>query len=180
MATAVFAALRALEPTPPPTVAVTVAARDLPAGIRLDDNHLETRHYPADAVPDGLAERPYGHVLASPLTRGEPLTGVRLVGPALAHAQPGEQALPLRLPDTGVAALLRPGDEVDLLATDPGTGRTRLAASGVRILAVPEVDSTGSEHGVEGALVVVSLSPDEVPTVTGVSLAEFLSVAFTG
>ena len=71
------------------------------------------------------------------------------------------------------------GDEVDLLATDPGTGRTSLVASAVRVLAVPEVDSTGSEHGVEGALVVLSLSPEEVPTVTGVSLAQFLSVAFS-
>ena len=74
-------------------------------------------------------------MLAAPIGRGEVVTDVRLVGPGLALAQPGETIVPVRLPDAGMAALLRAGDEVDLLATDPGTGEAALVARDVTVLA---------------------------------------------
>ena len=86
------------------------------------------------------------------------LTDVRLVGPALADARPGETVLPVRLPDAGMAALLRAGDEVDLVATDPGTGETAVVARDVTVLATPTGVPDGPAGGAGGALVVVGAS----------------------
>ena len=58
-------------------------------------------------------------MLAGPVRAGEPLTDVRLVGASLAAAYPGAVAVPVRLPDAGMAALLRVGDRIDLVAADP-------------------------------------------------------------
>lgn len=176
---AVLVGLRVLEPAPPPTVSVLVAARDLPAGVALDADDVAARDFPADVVPAGLAVRPVGRVLAGALNEGEPVTDVRLVGPALARARPGEQAVPVRLPDAGMAALLRPGDVVDLVSTDPGTGQSRLVASSVTVLALPRTSDEGVGEAGQGALVVLGLAPEQVHEVTGASLAEFLTVTFS-
>ena len=82
--------------------------------------------------PAGLV----GQVLASPLRRGEPVTGARLVGPGLWGLVPdGLVATPVRLTDLAVARLLRAGDRVDVLATGPGAGQAGTLATGVRVLA---------------------------------------------
>ncbi|HEY0641936.1 MAG TPA: SAF domain-containing protein, partial [Nocardioides sp.] len=106
VAAATVSALRVLAPPAPDTVEVLVAARDLPSGTRLADDDLVARSYPVDLVPPGTATAATGRVLAAPGGRGEVLTDVRVVGPALALAQPGETILPVRLPDAGMAMLL--------------------------------------------------------------------------
>lgn len=175
---AAVAAVRAASPPPPPTVAVTVAARDLPAGATLAAGDVRTRAYPVDAAPEDLAPTAVGRVLAAPVTRGEPLTRVRLVGPGLAHAQSGQSVLPVRLSDAGVAALLRPGDEVDLMATDPRSGDTRVLAESVTVLAVPPEPATPVGGTTPGALVVVGVPPDDSLLVTSAWVSEFLTVAW--
>lgn len=175
---AALAAVRAATPPPPPTVAVTVAARDLPAGAVLTSADLSTEPFPAGGVPDDLAVTAVGRVLAAPVTRGEPLTTVRLVGPGLARAQAGQAVLPVRLSDAGVAALLRPGDEVDLMATDPASGATRVLADAVTVLAVPEEDAASAGSTTPGALVVVGLSPEDALGVTSAWVSQFLTVAW--
>ncbi len=175
---AALAAVRAATPPPPPTVAVTVAARDLPAGAVLTTADLSTERLPAGGVPDDLAATAVGRVLAAPVTRGEPLTAVRLVGPGLARAQAGQAVLPVRLSDAGVAALLRPGDEVDLMATDPASGATRVLADGVTVLAVPEEVEPPSGRATPGALVVVGLPPADALDVTSAWVSQFLTVAW--
>lgn len=180
VATAVFAALRALAPPHPATVDVAVAARPLPAGTVLAADDLTTVAFPPDLAPDGLGDDLVGRALASAVNAGEPVTDVRLVGPALSRARPGEQAVPVRLPDAGMAALLRPGDTVDLLSTDPASGESRVVATDVTVLALPtETAPDGGSNGASGALVVVSLGAESVRTVTGASLAEFLTVTYS-
>ncbi|RYC05775.1 SAF domain-containing protein [Nocardioides zhouii] len=174
-ACAVLAALRTVAPPPPETVDVLVAARDLPSGAVLDDDDLVRRAFPADLAPPDLAEAAAGRVLAGPMGRGEVLTDVRLVGPSLADARPGETVMPVRLPDAGMAALLRAGDRVDLVATDPGTGETRVVASDVTVLATPTEVPDGPAGG---ALVVVAASADEATAVASAALAQFLTVAW--
>lgn len=175
---AAAAALHALAPPPDPSVAVLVAARDLPAGTTLAPDDLVARAFPEALVPAGAARAGAGRVLAAPLASGEVLTEARVVGPGLARAQPGETVLPVRLPDPGMAALLRPGDEVDLVATDPGTGETRVVARDVRVLSgtadVPEAPT-----GQGGALVVVGVSAAEAVDVTSAALAQFLTVSWS-
>ena len=176
---AVLAGLRAIAPPPPDTVVVLVAARDLPSGTLLDDRDLVARDFPAVLAPPDAAGAAAGRVLAAPVGRGEVLTDVRLVGPALADAVPGETVLPVRLPDAGMATLLRAGDEVDLVATDPGTGETSVVARDVTVLATPTGVPDGPAGGAGGALVVVSASATEAIAIAGAALGQFLTVAWT-
>jgi Flp pilus assembly protein CpaB len=121
-ALAVAVSLRVLAPPPVPTVAVVVAARDLGMGTPLSPADVLSRPLPAAVVPDGVlasVDSVVGRMLAGPVRRGEPLTDARLVGPSLlarAGLGPGVVATPVRLADPGTAALLRPGDRVDLYA----------------------------------------------------------------
>ena len=175
---AALAGVRAAAPPPEPTVVVTVAARDLPAGAPLTASDVTTRRFPLDAAPDGLARTVVGRVLAAPVSRGEPLTAVRLVGPGLARAQVGEAVLPVRISDAGVAALLRAGDEVDLLAADAATGAATVLAAGVTVLAVPDEPETPSGTATSGALVVVGLPPGDSLDVTSAWVSQFLTVVW--
>lgn len=175
---AALAAVRAAAPPPAPTVAVTVAARDLPAGTPLGADDVATRRFPVGTAPHGLAPAVLGRVLAAPVSRGEPLTEVRLVGTGLARAQTGQSVLPVRVSDAGVAALLRPGDEVDLMATDPASGDTRVLAYGVTVLAVPDEAEAPTARSAPGALVVVGLPPEDALDVTSAWVSQFLTVAW--
>lgn len=182
---AVATGLQAVAPSAPRTVAVTVAARDLPAGATLDSDDLTSVGLPPDAVPDGVVNRPDGRALAAPLRRGEPVTDARLVGPGLADAHPGRVAVPVRLPDPGLVELLRPGNRIDLFAVDPagatGTdpeGAERVA-SGVLVLAVPEIEAdTTVTSGLGGRLVIIGVASSAVAQVTEASVRSFLTFAF--
>lgn len=173
-----MSALHTLAPPPPDTVDVLVAARDLPSGTRLADDDLVRRAYPVPLAPHGAASAAVGRVLAAPIGRGEVLTDLRVVGPALALAQPGETVLPVRLPDAGMASLLRPGDEIDLVATDPGTGLSAVVARDVTVLATPAGAPEGPAGGSGGALVVVGASAAEAIDISSAALAQFLSVSW--
>jgi hypothetical protein len=107
------------------------------------------------------------------------VTDVRLVGPGLALAQPGETIVPVRLPDAGMATLLRAGDTVDLLATDPGTGEASLVARDVTVLATPAGVPEGPAGGSGGALVVVGATAAEATAIAGASLTQYLTVSWS-
>lgn len=135
----------ALHPGPPAdaaapaTVPVVVAARSLDAGRALGADDLALSRYPAGTAPGGVVADPdqlIGRVLAGAVRPGEPLTDARLVGPGLTALLPhGQVAAPVRLADLAVAALVRTGDRVDVLATAPGAAEAEVLASGVRVLA---------------------------------------------
>ena len=194
-AVAVAAGVRAVAPPAPLRVAVLVAAQDLPAGTVLADDDVRTARFAPGTVPAGAFEGPatstvLGRILAAPMVAGEPLLPVRLVGPDLAAAYSPRVALPVRLPDPGIAALLRVGDRIDLLATDPqvgGAGRSAgsagatTVATGVPVLALPPADPTSAlgATGLSGRLVVVGVLPDEAPRVADAAARAFLSVAWS-
>ena len=175
---AVLAGLRTIAPPAPDTVEVLVAVRDLPSGTLLDDGDLVLRPYPAELAPVDATASADGRVLAAPMGRGEVLTDVRVVGPALAEAGPGETVLPVRLPDAGMATLLRAGDEIDLVATDPGTGETSVVASAVTVLATPTGVPDGPAGGSGGALVVLGTSAGEAIAIARAALAQYLTVSW--
>lgn len=105
---------------------VLVAAREIPAGTTITAADLAVGDLPPAAVPAGVLEpgdEPLGRLVAGPVRAGEPITDVRLVGAELtAHAPADTVAVPLRLGDPGVAALLGPGDVIHLYAGQPGGG----------------------------------------------------------
>lgn len=177
---AAAAGLHEVAGPPPPTVPVTTAARDLPAGTLLRGTDLETRALPPGAVPAGAADRAaaVGEVLAAPVRAGEPLTDVRLVGDDLAAAHPDLATLPVRLPDAGQAALLDPGDRIDLVVTDPQAGGSRVVAPDALVLAVPP-NRPEQTSAMPGALVVVAVPPLAVEPVSEAAARWYLSYAFS-
>ncbi|MFC4782967.1 RcpC/CpaB family pilus assembly protein [Nocardioides sp. MAHUQ-72] len=178
-AVAVATGLHATAAPPPPALSVRVAARDLPAGSVLAADDLAEADLSPDAAPAGLVDHPEGRVLAAPLRAGEPVTDVRLVGPALAAAHPGRVAMPVRLPDAGMAGLLRPGDRVDLVAADPQGSGARVVAADVPVLAVPVATTEPSAAGeVGGRLVVVGAEPGDVPAVADAAVRYFLTFTY--
>jgi len=179
--TAVAAGVRAAAPPATPTVAVLVAASDLPAGARLDAGDLATVALAPEAVPDGALDRPgdaVGSLLAAPVRAGEPITDVRLVGPALADTAPGTVALPVRLSDGAQAGLLETGDAIDLLATEPESRTTTTVASGAVVLAVPDLDREAPD-AIPGRLVVLGIPAAAVGEVTASAGTAFVTYAWT-
>ena len=162
---------------------VLVAARDLPAGTSLTAGDLASVRFrpgsaPSDVVPD--ADDVAGRLLAAPVTEGEPITSVRLLGADLAAAHPGLRAVPLRLPDPGMVALLEVGDQIDLVATDPEDGQVSTVAAGVPVLALPS-DPGGSvtASGLPGSLVVVGLAPGGIAPVASAVLRTFVTYTWS-
>ena len=113
-------AARAAAPPPAPTVAVVVAAADLRAGDVLTADDLRTVRLPRSAVPTTAVAEPaglLGEELAVDLPRGLAVVAAHLARSRFATSAPaGTVAVPVRLADPAVAALLRPGDRVDLVA----------------------------------------------------------------
>ncbi len=183
---AVVLGLQAARPPAPVTAALTVARHDLPAGAVLTAADLTTVAVPPRAVPAGVVRRPTGRVLAAGLRRGEPLTDLQLVGPGLTAGHPDLVALPVRLPDAGMAALLRVGDHVRLLATDAQRGTTTTVAPDALVLALPsdddataaKVSSAGVTSALGGRLVVMGLPESLVTLVTSASVRDFLTYAY--
>ncbi|WP_418060359.1 SAF domain-containing protein [Pimelobacter simplex] len=183
LAGATASSLHVLAPPDPPTAAVLVAARDLPAGRVLAPGDLTSAPLPPGVLPAGAVppgSPPLGRALAAPLRRGEPLTDVRLVGPGLATGQPsGTVAVPIRLADAGQAALLAAGDVLDLLATDPrGADPSRVLARAAVVLAVPEA-SAAEDGALPGRLVVVALRSSDVYHVTAASVASYVTYTWS-
>ncbi|GAB3356962.1 Flp pilus assembly protein CpaB [Modestobacter lapidis] len=179
----------ALRPAPsigPPavsTVPVLVAATDLPAGTLLAAADLAVAALPAALVPDGASgpgSGVAGRVLAGPLRRGEPVTDVRLVGPAMwAQVPVGEVAAPVRLADLAVAALVRPGDRVDVLSSVPEAGTAEVVAADALVLGAPPGASTDEPFGTapEGSgLLVLAVSPETARALAAAAATGSLTV----
>ena len=197
LAASAVAGLTALAPARPATTGVVVAAHDLPAGQRLRPADLVVVELPVGVRPDGTATSVAalsGRTVAAALRRGEPVTDVRLVGPGLLMGSHGMVAAPVRLADAEAAALVRPGDVVDVYAAsgdavlgDPGlatagssdsSSRARLVADGARVLAVPPAVSTGDTQAPtsDGALLVLAVGPETARALAGAASAERLSL----
>lgn len=162
---------------PPPTVPVLTAARDLPAGAVLEPDDLVAAGFAPGSVPSGIAATAVGQTLAAAVRRGEPVTDVRLVGPDLTAGDPSRTALPLRLPDAGMVALLDVGDRIDLVATDPQRGGSHVVATGVPVLAIPE-SKAEAVAGQPGALIVVGVEPTDLTGLADAAVRHFLTYAF--
>jgi pilus assembly protein CpaB len=178
-AASVASALSVLAPTPAPTVPVLTAARDLAAGSVLTPEDLVQAAVPSALAPEGalpdLASAT-GRLLAGPVRRGEPLTDVRLLGSAL--LPPGSQvAVPVRLAEPAVGALLQAGDRIDVLAASPEGGvAAQVVATELVVLSVPALpDAVG-----EGALVVVGATRSTAARLAAAAVTGRLSVAVHG
>lgn len=181
-AVAVASALGTLRPGPGDTVAVQVAARDLPAGTRLSAADVTTVDFPTALAPAGGVD-PVGSLLAGPMRAGEPIVDLRLVDSELiaTFSQQGLAVVPVRIPDAAAVGLLDAGDRVDLVATDPTSGQSESVASDVTVVSVPAAtDTSDAGLGLGGRLVVLAVPVAEVTQVTSAAVRAYLSVVLAG
>lgn len=176
---AVWAGLRATAAPPPPSVPVTVAARDLAAGTVLTPHDVATVMFAPGTVPAGRVRDPVGQQLAGPLRRGQPVTDAGLLGTTLLQGRPDLVALPVRLPDTAVAELLRRGEEVDVVAADPQGGPSVTVAREALVLALPPPPDDAAADGLPGRVVVLGVDPGEVGAVSGAGVTRYLTVVWS-
>lgn len=151
-------AVRTALAPPPAGTAVVVAARDLPAGHVLATGDLTLAHLPPGAVPTAAAADPgdlVGRRLATAVPAALPLVPDLLTGERFTRDPPeGSVVVALTPADAATAALLRPGDRVDLV-DDSGT-----LARGALVLEITE-PVTGVLAPDRPPGVVVAVSPDE-------------------
>ncbi|MGQ0574138.1 MAG: SAF domain-containing protein [Pseudonocardia sp.] len=175
---AALALVLALAPRAP-GMAVLVAAHDLVPGARLTGADVVTREMPAEHVPAGaLREQASadGRVLAGAARAGEVLTDVRLAGPELAarlHGSPGAAAVPVRLADADVAALLVPGSRVDVVTIGAAADEPVVLAEGAAVLAVLP---PGDGPGARGRLVLVAMSQALATRVAAAALTDQVAI----
>lgn len=140
---------------------VLVAARDLQAGLTISSGDLQMAKRTTGQLPDGALTSEaavVGRVVSSSVRRGEIITDRRVLGPGLsAGLGAGMVASPVRLVDLDVAALLRPGDRVDILAATEDDPIAAVIAADVLVLAVPLANSEGSQPAAPLGLVVVAV-----------------------
>lgn len=208
-AAAVATALPALAPPPPTGTTVLAAARDLAAGTPLAAGDVVGVLLPDELLPDGAlgpGEQVAGRLVAGPVRRGEPLTDVRLVGPGLLAlaGDPDLVAVPVRLADPASAALVRPGDRVDVLGADSASGavqggavqsgavqsdavqgdagradivRAGTGPSAAVLAAGAQVLAVpAADADLEGALVVLAVLPSTAARLAGAAVTSRLSV----
>jgi Flp pilus assembly protein CpaB len=176
---AVWAGLRAVAAPAPPRVPVTVAAHDLGAGTVLRADDLTTVGFAPGTVPAGWLRNPVGRQLAGPLRRGQPVTDTALLGASLVRDRPDLVALPVRLPDTAMAELLRAGDEVDVVSADPQGGPATIVAHDALVLALPPPPADAAADGLPGRLVVLGVRAPDVTAVSSATVTHFLTVAWS-
>ena len=177
---ALLALVLALVP-PEAGAPVVVAARDLGSGTALTAADLTVVMWPAALVPAGALRAPQqagGRILAGAARAGEPLTDVRLVGPESTARLTGRAdaaAVPVRLPDPDVAALLLPGSRVDVVA--PGRDdRPVVLAADAAVLTVLAAAPDAPGRAPPARLVLVALPRGDAARVAAASLAEQVAV----
>jgi pilus assembly protein CpaB len=170
-----LAAALALRPSHPQTTTtpMLVAAHDLAAGTTLRATDVAVVHLSPEFRPRAALTRPreaVGRVLAGATTTGEPVTRARLLGGTL---DPTTAAVPFRLADPAVAALLTPGARVDVVTVTPNAGEPLVLATNATILTVREARESSTP---DGHLVVIALPREEAARVAGASLSQPVAV----
>ncbi|WP_393058724.1 hypothetical protein [Streptomyces sp. LN549] len=97
--------------------------------------------------------------------RGSGAGAADTAGSASRHVSPPVRLVsaPVRIADAATVRLLRPGDRVDVIASEGAGADSRVLAKGARVAQVPSASADGAE---DGALIVLS-----VPRATATALA---------
>lgn len=184
LGTAAAAVTATLRPPSPPTVPVVVAVHDLDAGSALTSADVAVRHLPTAVAPDRTYARPsevVGESTAVPVGAGVPVVPGLLV-PDDVHGPAGTVVVGVRFADPAVAALLRPGVHVDVVAATPEGTVDGTVATRALVLPVPAQGRTDGGGGLLAGTgtadqppVLLAVSPDEATALAGASAAALLS-----
>ncbi|MBD7999400.1 MULTISPECIES: SAF domain-containing protein [Oerskovia] len=167
-----------LSPPPPDTRPVVATARAVEAGTVLVEEDVTVVHVAAALAPQTSLTRvsdAVGRTTSVALPPGQTLSpSLVAAGDLAAMAPTGTVVAPVRLSDPDVAALLHPGDRVDLLAAtasgETGTG-SHLARRALVVAGTPAAASPGGLLGggtPEGGVTLVAVLPQEAAALAGV------------
>lgn len=198
---AALIAVSIVRPEPPETTAIVVARHSLAAGHVITDSDVSIAQWPTaiGAPPTARAiSDVQGRTTAGPVGAGEPLSQARLVGPGLlelvtltgAADASHLVAAPIRLADAGQAALIRPGDTVDVIAAraiDGGGQSADQVATDARVITItdashPDGGLLGSTDGPAtgstdpGSLIVLAVSTDTAKDLAAAATRSRISV----
>lgn len=158
---------------------VLVAAHDLVAGLTIGRTDLGMAKRTTTQLPDGALTseaEAVGRVVSSSVRRGEIITDRRMLGPGLsAGLGTGLVASPVRLVDLEVAALLRPGDRIDILAATDGAVTAAVVAAHVLVLAVPLANSEDPGPAAPIGLVVVAVDQETAGLLAAAAASSILT-----
>ncbi len=177
---AVLCGVAASAPDGPPTVMAVRANGEIPAGTRLTADQLTTEPVSRADAPEGLLTEPgraIGRTLAAPVAEGQMLTELALVSPRARH-RAGLVSAPLRLADSGVVALLRPGDVIDVLAANDAAETAHVLASRTRVVTVPAPPADTAASDPPGSLVLVEVSDDTAAVLARAAVTDNLTITW--
>jgi Flp pilus assembly protein CpaB len=166
---AVISGISAARPPDPPSVDVVRAAHELPAGATLSARDVRVDKIPRTAAPDSPVTDPeqvVGTVVNSPVADGQVITELALGTPRASG--PGMVVAPLRLTDADMAALVRLGDRVDVIAATDSAAKARVVASRVLVVGLPATTGDGALAGGNGSGALILVEVD-LPTATALN-----------
>lgn len=173
-----------LRPPPPATVDLVVTTRPVTAGTELTRDDVAVRAVAAAVAPPGAVHTPdrlLGRATVVGLPAGAPLHTTLVSDDGVSAAAPrGTVVVPVRLSDDAVAALLRPGDRVDLLAGTTSSAvpsdAPQYLARGALVLPVPATRTPEGGGGLLGPVsdgdapvTLVAVTPKDAPELSAVS-----------
>ncbi|MGJ6980773.1 SAF domain-containing protein [Aestuariimicrobium soli] len=177
---AVLGALSVLRPPDPVTAPVVVAAHDLSPGTRLAAADLRIAHVPPEFIPAGApttTDEVIGLVLVVPLPGRSVVTTAVTLGTR--QTRPGEVLVPFRLSDPSVAALLKVGDLVNVVAQSTDGGSATIA-TGARVTALMTDEQAAGPLGTgsssEPGVIVIATDPASAARVAAASSTDGLAV----
>ncbi|QDP98025.1 Flp pilus assembly protein CpaB [Microlunatus elymi] len=180
---AAVAGISAATPEPPPSVSVVVASRQLSGGRQLTASDLSTVDLPESAVPSAALTDPaplIGRTLVAPLSEGSVLTDLSVLGPR-PDVRAGMVIAPLRISDAAVVGLLRVGDRVDVVASNPESDAgAKVIADQVRVVTIPKPAEDTSQlsptSGDPQTLLLIEVTRDQATALADAAATSQLSV----
>ncbi len=157
---AVLSALTVLAPPEPVTVPVVVTAHRVSSGTTLQADDLTVREVPPGLVPEGTPSDPaelLGRLSVVDLPSGAMLVSGLTLAPTA--AKDGARLVPVTVADPAVASLVRPGDQISIIAVGTN-GEPVVVAERVRVAAIPSASDGGPlGGGVRSSTVLVVSAP---------------------
>lgn len=178
VAVSVFCVVYALAPKDPASSQVFVANHSLTAGAKLQasdyvEKQIPDEYLPADAIRD--ADQLAGLTLTANLGEGAVLTDSAVFGSQGSDST--EKLVPFRVEDQQVVSLLKVGDRISVVANS-ADGTSQTVATGVRVAALPQAESSDFTGAQSGALVVVSADEETANALAVASSQSKLGIVF--
>ncbi len=166
---AVITGISAARPPGPPSTPVVRATHELAAGSTISSGDVRVDTLPRTAVPLSPVADPeqlIGKSVSSPVAAGQVLTELDVDSPRASAS--GMVIAPLRLTDAAVAALVRVGDRVDVIAASDSAAKARVMASRVLVVGLPPATDGGALAGGDGSGALLLVEVD-LPTATALN-----------